>query len=129
MANVRFSPPNSWIVDCDCGASHVVTCGGIASGDSGDDGDVDTGWGHGPRTHTITVPTSDGLRDRSLLEEILTQQRREPEPSSRWQVRVAHGSIAVPDLEGLVELQRMTGRDISISVAPDDDGGTDDAGR
>ena len=130
MANVRFSPPNSWIIDCDCGASHTITCAGTTSGGSSDDGgDIDTGWGHGPRTHTVTVPTSGSLRDPSLLEDILTRLQREPEPSSTWQIRVVHGSIALPDLEGLVELQRRTGRDIVVSPGRDDESGAGNAGR
>jgi hypothetical protein len=83
MASTRFSPPNSWIIDCDCGASHTVTCGETTSGGSDDD-DVDTGWGTGPRTHTVTVPTSDRLRDPSMLEDIQAHLRQEPEPSTIW---------------------------------------------
>lgn len=129
MANVRFSPPNTYIIDCDCGRSHTVTCGGTTSGGSDDDGDIDTDWGHGPRTHTVTAPTSGSLRDRSLLEAIEAQLQREPERSTVWEVRVARGPIALPDLEGLFDIQRREGRVIVVSPGPDDERGAGNAGR
>ena len=129
MANIRFSPPNTYTIDCDCGRSHTITCGGTTSDGSDDDGDIDTDWGHGPRTHTVTAPTSGGLRDRSLLEVVEAQLRREPEPSTVWEVRVARGPIALPDLEGLFELQRREGRVIVISPGFEDERGDGDAGR